>query len=84
MKKILVTGGAGYIGSHMVVELIQAGYAPIVADNLMASDGSLIHGIEEITKQKVNFHKGDCWKNLPFLETTTTPKMDRVFAILLM
>lgn len=60
MRKILVTGGAGYIGSHMVVELIQAGYSPVVVDNLIASDGSLIHGIEEITKQKVNFHKGDC------------------------
>jgi UDP-glucose 4-epimerase len=60
MKRILVTGGAGYIGSHMVVELIQAGYSPIVVDSLIASDGSLIEGIEKITKQKVNFHKGDC------------------------
>jgi UDP-glucose 4-epimerase len=60
MNKILVTGGAGYIGSHMVVELIQAGYSPVVVDNLIASDGSLIQGVEQITKQKVNFHKGDC------------------------
>src|SRR6185503_14849285 len=60
MKKILVTGGAGYIGSHTVVELIQSGYDPIVIDNLMNSDVSLIAGIEKITGKKVNFHKGDC------------------------
>lgn len=60
MKKILVTGGAGYIGSHTTVELIQAGYEPIVIDNFIYSDGSLITGIEKITGKKVNFHKGDC------------------------
>ncbi len=60
MKKILVTGGAGYIGSHTTVELIQAGYEPVVIDNFIYSDGSLIAGIEKITGKKVNFHKGDC------------------------
>lgn len=60
MKKILVTGGAGYIGSHTVVELIQAGYEPVVIDNFVYSDGSLVSGIEKITGKKVNFHKGDC------------------------
>ena len=59
MKKILVTGGAGYIGSHMVVELVKAGYTPIVIDNFIASDGSLIPGIEKITGAKLNFHQGD-------------------------
>jgi UDP-glucose 4-epimerase len=60
MKKILVTGGAGYIGSHTVVELIQAGYEPVVIDNFIYSDGSLLQGIEKITGKKVSFHKGDC------------------------
>lgn len=60
MKKILVTGGAGYIGSHTTVELIKAGYEPILLDNFIYSDGSLISGIEKITGKKVNFHKGDC------------------------
>jgi UDP-glucose 4-epimerase len=60
MKKILVTGGAGYIGSHTVVELVHSGYEPIVIDNFIYSDGSLITGIEKITGKKVNFHKGDC------------------------
>lgn len=60
MKKILVTGGAGYIGSHTTVELINAGYEPVVIDNFIYSDGALISGIEKITGKKVNFHKGDC------------------------
>jgi UDP-glucose 4-epimerase len=60
MKKILVTGGAGYIGSHTVVELIASGYEPVVIDNYVYSDGSLIGGIEKITGKKVNFYKGDC------------------------
>jgi len=59
-RKILVTGGAGYIGSHTVVELIEAGYDPIVIDNFIYSDGSLIPGIEKITGKKINFQKGDC------------------------
>lgn len=60
MKKILVTGGAGYIGSHTTVELINSGYEPVLIDNFIYSDGSLIAGIEKITGKKVNFHKGDC------------------------
>lgn len=60
MKKILVTGGAGYIGSHTTVELINSGYEPVLIDNFIYSDGSLITGIEKITGKKVNFHKGDC------------------------
>lgn len=60
MKRILVTGGAGYIGSHTIVELIKSGFEPIVIDNLSCSDDSLISGIEKITRKKVNFHKGDC------------------------
>lgn len=60
MKKVLVTGGAGYIGSHTVVELMQSGDEPVVIDNLSCSDGSLNAGIEKITGKKVNFHQGDC------------------------
>lgn len=59
-KKILVTGGAGYIGAHTVVELTNAGYEVVVIDNLMNSDLTLINGIEKITGTKVNFHRGDC------------------------
>ncbi len=59
-KKVLVTGGAGYIGAHTLVALHDAGYEPVAADNLVSSDLTLIKGIEKITGKKVNFHKGDC------------------------
>lgn len=59
-KKVLVTGGAGYIGAHTVVELITAGYEPVIVDNLSRSDKTLLHGMESITGIKPNFREGDC------------------------
>lgn len=59
-KKVLVTGGAGYIGAHTVVELIEAGYEPVIVDNLSKSDRTLLEGIEKITSHKVRFFHGDC------------------------
>lgn len=53
MKKILVTGGAGYIGSHTVVQLIENGYTPIIVDDFRNSQEVVIDHIEEITKQKI-------------------------------
>lgn len=46
MKTILVTGGAGYIGSHTVVELHNAGYRAVIVDNLSNSLKSAVDGIE--------------------------------------
>jgi len=59
-KKILVTGGAGYIGAHTVVELIQSGYEPVIIDDFSKSDSTLLEGIEKITNRKVEFIKGNC------------------------
>ncbi len=59
-EHILVTGGAGYIGAHTVVELIKAGYRVTVIDNLERSDFRIIKGVETITNTKVDFHKIDC------------------------
>lgn len=59
-KKVLVTGGAGYIGAHTAVALIEAGYDPVIIDNLSRSDNTLLQGMEKITGVKPNFHKGDC------------------------
>ncbi len=58
--KILVTGGAGYIGSHTVVELHRAGYTPIVIDNFSNSEKSAILGIESIIGSKIKVYEGDC------------------------
>lgn len=59
-KKILVTGGAGYIGAHTAVELMNAGYEAVIVDNLSRSDSTLLEGIEKVTQEKVIFCKGDC------------------------
>ncbi|WP_426058262.1 UDP-glucose 4-epimerase GalE [Hymenobacter sp. B1770] len=58
--KILVTGGAGYIGSHAVVELYQAGYQPVIVDNFSNSEESALAGIESILGVAVPTHRIDC------------------------
>lgn len=58
--KILVTGGTGYIGSHTVVELQQAGYEVVIIDNLSNSDIKVLDGIEKITGIRPDFVEGDC------------------------
>ena len=60
MKKILVTGGAGYIGSHTVVSLMERGFTPVIADNFANSQPSALEGIRAITGQKAIFVEGDC------------------------
>jgi UDP-glucose 4-epimerase len=57
---VLVTGGAGYIGSHTVVELIEAGNKVTVVDNLERSDYKIIEGVEKITGAKIHFQQLDC------------------------
>ncbi|MCR5667006.1 MAG: UDP-glucose 4-epimerase GalE [Eubacterium sp.] len=56
---ILVTGGAGYIGSHTCVELLETGYEVVVVDNLSNSSEKSLQRVEEITGKKVTFYKGD-------------------------
>ena len=56
---VLVTGGAGYIGSHTCVELITAGHTPIVIDNLLNSNPESLNRVRMITGKEVVFYKGD-------------------------
>lgn len=56
---ILVTGGAGFIGSHTCVELIGAGYDVVIVDNLYNSCREAVNRIERITKQQVRFYEAD-------------------------
>ena len=56
---ILVTGGAGYIGSHTCVELLKEGYDVVVLDNLANSSEKSLERVEAITGKKVTFYKGD-------------------------
>lgn len=57
MKKILVTGGTGYIGSHTCVELVKAGYEVVIADNLSNSRIEVVDRITEITGKRPSFYK---------------------------
>lgn len=58
--KILVTGGTGYIGSHTVVELQNAGYEVVIVDNLSNSNIEVLDGIEAITGKRPVFVEADC------------------------
>ena len=56
---ILCTGGAGYIGSHTCVELLNAGHDVIIVDNLYNSSKNVLGRIEEISGKKVRFYEAD-------------------------
>lgn len=59
-SRILVTGGTGYIGSHTVVELQNAGYPVVIIDNLSNSSREVLNGIERITGIQPDFVEADC------------------------
>lgn len=65
--KVLVTGGAGYIGSHTIVQLLEAGKEVVVVDNLINSSKESLTRVEEITGKSVTFYEGDLLDK-PFLE----------------
>lgn len=60
MKKILLTGGAGYIGSHIAVALVESGFYPVILDDLSNSHASVIGAISEISNCPVSFYQADC------------------------
>ena len=57
---ILVAGGAGYIGSHTCVELLERGYEVVVVDNLYNSSEVALERVQEITGKTLKFYKGRC------------------------
>ena len=59
MKKILVTGGGGYIGSHTIVDLINAGYEVVSVDNFSRCNGNAFDGIKSITNKSIKNYKVD-------------------------
>jgi UDP-glucose 4-epimerase len=58
--KILVTGGAGFIGSHTIVELYQAGYQPVIIDDFSNSNRSVLQGLKQILGYDVPYYAEDC------------------------
>ena len=59
-KKILVTGGAGFIGSHTVISLAEAGYKPVIVDDFSNSEPRVLAGLHQILGYEVPCHPIDC------------------------
>ncbi|MBS1554607.1 MAG: UDP-glucose 4-epimerase GalE [Bacteroidetes bacterium] len=59
-KKVLLTGGAGYIGAHTAVELIERGFDIVLLDDFSRSEQRMVDGIEQITGKAVSVYKGNC------------------------
>jgi len=78
MEKILVTGGTGFIGSHTVVELLEAGYEVEILDNLFNSKIEVLDKIEQITGKKPVFHKIDLLDKQGMLEIFKNGNFDAV------
>ena len=65
-KRILVTGGTGFIGSETVIALIENGYEPVIVDNLCNSKEAVVDRIETITGVRPIFHRVDCCDKVAF------------------
>lgn len=75
---VLVSGGAGYIGSHTCLELLQAGYEVVAFDNLYNSNEESLKRVEEITGKKVKFYKADMLDRAALEEIFENEKIDSV------
>lgn len=78
MKKILVTGGAGYIGSHICVALKESGYEPIILDNLSNSSTSVIEALEGLCGSPIIFIEADIRNKLALEKTFSKHHIDGV------
>ena len=89
---ILVTGGAGYIGSHTVVELLNANKEVVVLDNLCNSSPKSLERVKEITGKDVKFYEGDILdrallqkifaENTKYLQENNPPFLQNIFSLL--
>jgi UDP-glucose 4-epimerase len=80
MKKVLVTGGAGFIGSHICVELVQHGFEPVVVDNFCASDRRIIERARQIAGQAFPVYEMDC-RDTPHLRALLS-SLGAVFGVI--
>ncbi len=77
-KRVLVAGGAGFIGSHTTVELIEAGYDVVIVDNLSNSEASVVERIGQIVGRSVAFEQVDCCDEEAMREVFKKYKFDAV------
>lgn len=78
MKTILVTGGAGYIGSHTTIELTEAGYEVIIVDNLSNSKEEAVKRVEKILGKSLTFYKADVCDKDAMRKVFSSHKIDAV------
>lgn len=78
MQTILVTGGAGYIGSHTCVQLLKAGYDVVIVDNLSNSKIKAVRCIQEIADKKVIFHQEDIRNEMKLKQIFQQHEIDAV------
>lgn len=76
MKNIMITGGAGYIGTHTAVELLNKNYKVVIYDNLSNSSKIAVDRVEEITGKKVSFYEADILDKDKLKEVLTKEKID--------
>lgn len=78
MKNILVTGGAGYIGSHTVVQLVEQGYTPVILDDFRNSQLSVIENLQKITGQSIQYFSIDICDKSELTKVLKDQKIDSV------
>ena len=80
---ILITGGAGYIGSHTCVEMLEAGYEAVVVDNFSNSSMESINRVEKLTGKKIKFYEADVCDKAAlekiFTNRRTYKHMDKIY-----
>ena len=78
MKTILVTGGAGYIGSHTTVELIKSGYEVVIVDNLSNSKYEAVKRVQKIVNKSITFYENDILDKDALRKIFSNHKIDAV------
>ncbi len=77
-KKILVTGGAGFIGAHTAYELMESGFFPVILDDFSACDDTLLKGLGKLSDKPSVFYKGSCEDAVLLAQIFETEKIEAV------